>query len=115
MAKEWFRPGDYLMIDEESGFRMWASESVIRWDGVYVHKDNTEFRNPQEFVMGRRDPKALKHVSIDSQDARYENIRPVFADANNTVLAPTGPAAHLFPTEQDGQGHSAGSPTITEN
>ena len=43
-----YRPGDWLVIDDISGFRGYASEMVKSWDG-YMTKYPLE-RNPQDFL-----------------------------------------------------------------
>lgn len=56
------RVGDYLMLDDESGFVHYRSEMLKIWDGTWRHKDNFETRQPQEFIKAKRDPKALRNV-----------------------------------------------------
>ena len=90
------RVGDYLAVDDESGFVHYASEMVYRWDGMFVHRTNTETRHPQEFVKARNDPRALKDVRPDIRQAPVDNT---FALEVGDTTVPTiidGPAAHLF-------------------
>lgn len=49
------RPGDWLVICEASGFKVWASETVLQWDGARVHRRFVDKRNPQDLLKGRKD------------------------------------------------------------
>lgn len=69
MIRNKHRVGDYLMVDDESGFTHYASEMVERWDGAWVHRDNNEYRNPQEFVRAKADPRALRNVRPQTNGA----------------------------------------------
>lgn len=50
------RIGDYRVICDYSGFKVWASECVKTWDGYLVHRrfagEETR-RHPQDLVRGR--------------------------------------------------------------
>lgn len=90
------RVGDYLMLDDESGFAEWRSNMLRIWDGTYRRRDQFETRQPQEFVYARNDPKALRHVRPEPDVIIPVNaISGTVGDTN--VPSPTGPAAHLFP------------------
>lgn len=65
------RIGDHLMVDDESGFAHPRSQMIKRWDGVFVRKDQNEFRNPQEFVRARNDPRSLNDIRPDSPQSDY--------------------------------------------
>lgn len=45
------RPGDWHVVCALSGFKSWASECVMRWDGLYVQRrfiGSEAQRHPQE-------------------------------------------------------------------
>lgn len=44
------RPNDYLVIDDQSGFTVWASDTVKEWTGLRVRKQSHDPRHPQEQV-----------------------------------------------------------------
>ena len=90
------RVGDYLMIDDESGFTHYASEMVERWDGLYVHRDNNETRHPQWFVKARNDPRALRNVRPDIDQALVDNTFDLDIGETAVPMRLDGPAAHLF-------------------
>jgi hypothetical protein len=50
-----YRPGDNYVICQISGFKVRASETRRRWDGLIVAKRFWEPRHPQDFVRGRFD------------------------------------------------------------
>jgi hypothetical protein len=49
------RPGDFLRVDDRTGFVRWASETRKEWTGAIVHRNKFEARHPQDFVRGKRD------------------------------------------------------------
>jgi len=90
------RVGDYLMVDDESGFTHYASEMVQRWDGAWVHKSNNETRHPQEFVRARMDPRALLNVRPDEFSPVIDNTFNLEIGVTTVSTPINGPAAHLF-------------------
>lgn len=72
-----YRPGDNWIICDECGFKIRASESRKRWDGMVVCRADWESRHPQDQKRGRRD------------DQRPTVNRPegpdVFLDANDVT------------------------------
>lgn len=68
MSDDTPRPGDYRVICDASGFKVWASETVIQWDNARVLRRFAEPRQPQDFVRGVKD------------DQRVPNPRPEAAD-----------------------------------
>lgn len=50
-----FRPGDYYRICDVCGFKVYASETRKRWDGMIVCHEDWEPRHPQDYVRGKRD------------------------------------------------------------
>jgi hypothetical protein len=55
MAGPAYIKGDFWRICEECGFKKRASETMKRWDGLFVCADDFEERHPQDFVRGRAD------------------------------------------------------------
>jgi hypothetical protein len=51
--------GDYLMIDDRSGFVIWGSDSQKEWTGARVYRRLWEPRHPQDFVRGKREDFAV--------------------------------------------------------
>lgn len=48
----YFKLGDRNAVCYVCGFERKASEMLLRWDGVYVCKQDWEPRHPQDFVRG---------------------------------------------------------------
>lgn len=49
------RLGDHLLVDDRTGFTIWASQAQREWNGALVHRSVFESRHPQDFVRGRKD------------------------------------------------------------
>jgi hypothetical protein len=57
---DYFKLGTYNAICYVCGFRRKADEMLLRWDGVYVCKEDWEIRQPQDFVRpANQDPESL--------------------------------------------------------
>lgn len=92
------RVGAYLMTDDQSGQTFYADDMRKQWDGLWVHKDHYEPRNPQEFVKAKGDPYALKEVRPATYDQNIINggAIPLFVGSTTVPTSMTGPAAHLY-------------------
>jgi len=56
MSAEWgWIKGDHWVICDVCGFKVRASQSLKRWDGLLVCHKDWETRHPQEDVRGRVD------------------------------------------------------------
>jgi hypothetical protein len=62
-----YRPGSYLMTCDRSGRVDWAENFRREWDGLMVHKDYFEERNPQDFVYAVPDQRPLTVVRPDGE------------------------------------------------
>lgn len=62
------RLNDFRVICDRSGFKCWASETTMTWDGLRVLRRFSEARHPQDFARGVAD------------DQRVTNPRPEAAD-----------------------------------
>jgi len=79
----YFKLGDYNAICRVCGFKRKASELRLRWDGVYVCKEDWEPRQPQDFVRGVPDEQAPPWTQPE--------VRPVFLPLGQLGLG-AGPA-----------------------
>lgn len=50
-----YEPGNYHLICDECGFKFRRKEMRLRWDNLWVCKDDWETRQPQDFVTARID------------------------------------------------------------
>ena len=87
--------GDYLLLDDESGFTEYRSNCRQIWDGTWRHKSQFETRQPQEFVRALSDPKALRHIRPEGLVEVPETTSPNLV-GESSVLTPIGPAWHIF-------------------
>ena len=68
MAHEFYKPGDFYRICDLSGRKVRASETVKQWNGLIVHRDWAEPRNPQDFVRGVADRQAVPDPRPEATD-----------------------------------------------
>ena len=66
--KDGQRLGDYRVICDYSGFKVWASECRMTWDGYFVHQKYWEPRNQQDFVRGRVDRQTVSPTRPEQTD-----------------------------------------------
>ncbi len=88
--------GDYLMLDDSSGFIHYRSEMVELWNGNWVHRKQFEARHPQEFVTARVDPKALRHVYPEEACADVTNSASSTVGDSGVPATANGPGTRLF-------------------
>ena len=79
MANEYYKPGDNWVIDDITGFKVRASETVKQWNGLRVHRDWAEMRNPQDFVRGVADLQRVPDPRPEAAD-RFLDTDEVTAD-----------------------------------
>lgn len=67
------RPGDHRVICDRSGFKCWASETVIEWNGLRVLKRFADgSRHPQDFVRGVKDDQSVRNPRPEGADVFLE-------------------------------------------
>jgi hypothetical protein len=59
MTQNYYNSGDWNCLCDVCGKKLKASETLHRWDGFIVCKDDWEPRQPQDFVKARTD-----HISV---------------------------------------------------
>lgn len=70
------RIGDFLVIDDWTGFREWRSECVKTWDGFLVHR---------------------RHIGQEQQRHPQDLIKPVMEDVHVPDARPEGEDVFLTP------------------
>ena len=70
-----YKKGHYKAYCDRTGFRLYASEMSMQWDGLFVRKESGERRQPQDYVSSRRD---RQKVPIPRPGST-----PVFIDIND--------------------------------
>jgi hypothetical protein len=65
------RIGDFRVLCDYSGFKVWASETVMTWNGFRVHRrfaGKEQFRHPQDLVRGVNDDPSVKNPRPEPAD-----------------------------------------------
>lgn len=62
------RSGDYNVICDYSGFKVFAKDCRMTWDGFLVRKDLWEPRQPQDFVKGVKDKQSVPIARPEADD-----------------------------------------------
>jgi hypothetical protein len=70
------RPGDFLRIDDRSGFCVYASETRKEWNGAIVDRRSYEARHPQDFVRARVDRQRVPDPRPRPTDVFVEITNP---------------------------------------
>jgi hypothetical protein len=89
MAGPAYIKGDFWRICEECGFKKRASETLKRWDGLYVCREDFEERHPQDFVSGVVDRQTVP-------DPRPEAVDGFTGPLTTTTTAAALPGAVLI-------------------
>jgi hypothetical protein len=72
-----FEFGTCNTIDDESGFKVKLSATMLRWEGYIVTEEFWEPRQPQDFPVTPRPPKSYNN-------ARQEQL-PVFVSGDEDI------------------------------
>lgn len=84
-----FRPGDYYLICEASGFKIRRSDAVMQWDGAWVHKDFCDVEHPLETPRQASKARPVYPTRPEPTD--------VFIDVEESFL----PEVHVFTVTAD--------------
>ena len=119
------RHGDFLVVDDRTGFTEWRSDCTKQWNVLLVHRRNAETRHPQELIRAPRERVQLQDprpdLSIANSNSHGSLVTTIAADAagDNNQYAPMGPIG-MFAIGQTDEGdeavvasNSAGAYTIT--
>jgi hypothetical protein len=63
-----YRSGDFSRICDVCGFQYRASQTLKRWDGLFVCTKDWEPRHPQDFVKGRVDKQRVPDPRPEQDD-----------------------------------------------
>ena len=95
MIRRTWRRGEHLLIDDESGRTIVASEAIRLWDGSIRHYSSYEPAHPQWFFKARKDPKPLTEIVPEFPTSAAANIIPLTVGDTN-VLTKVGAALGKF-------------------
>lgn len=96
MARNGWKKGDWLVIDEESGVTTYASKVRRDWLGRYVTSRYADDEQPQDFAYPLDDPKTLPFILPPDTNFEISNtIAPFFGQTSvpNNII---GAATHLY-------------------
>jgi hypothetical protein len=68
------RPDDFRVICDLSGFKCWASETVIQWNGLRVLRRFADERNPQDFVAPVRESPGVPDARPEGPDVYADGL-----------------------------------------
>ena len=61
----YYESGGHNVIDDICGFKVKASETVRRWDGMIMRREDYEERHPQDFLRGSKE-----RIGVRGKDIR---------------------------------------------
>lgn len=73
------RADDFRVICDASGFKCWASDTVMPWDGKRVLRRFAEQRHPQDFLRAVKEDTTVKNPRPERED--------VFLDVGDVTAA----------------------------
>ena len=79
MTENAYIPGDHWVICDECGFKVRASDTRKRWDGMRVCSKDWEPRHSQDFVRGRIDKQRVPNARPEQPDT-FINPNDVTSD-----------------------------------
>ncbi len=119
------RQGEFLRVDDRTGFTQWSGDTVKEWTGAIVHRSQYEARHPQDFLRARRENLRIPDPRPDVPIANATFIGPLIttiaADVpgENNQYAPMGALGQFALGQADDDGsdlqesNAAGSLSIT--
>lgn len=69
-----FKDGDNLALCDLSGRTCYRSDMRMQWNGLLVHKDYWEARNPQDWVYAIKDQVTPPVVRPDTDGELFGNV-----------------------------------------
>ena len=86
MSKGWsYTSGDWWIICDSCGRKIKASESLQRWDGFRVCREDWEPRHSMDFIRARADKQAVPFMRPRTTD---EFISVTYVDTGNNIIPP---------------------------
>lgn len=91
-----WKKGDYLVVDQESGFVRYASEVTTDYYGVIKDKKQADEAHPQDFVYAKADPYPVDITTGPPLIPDTSQSVVGFSVGNTTLPTVDGPALHIF-------------------
>lgn len=90
-----WKPGKWLVIDEESGMTRYSDEVCYDAYGVLVDKRYADDLHPQDFIRGIMGPTPAQYTNLPNRNFPVSVSAPETV-GNTSVPTPRGPLSHLF-------------------
>lgn len=74
------RSGDFRVICDVSGFKCWASETVIQWNNLRVLRRFADVRNPQDYPVTIREQVGVPDARPEGTDVEVSPVLTTPAD-----------------------------------
>lgn len=71
---------DYRVICDRTGFKLWASECKLEWNGAFVRRESWEPRQPQDLIRAFPDPQAVPIPRPEGGDRFITNVAVTWDD-----------------------------------
>lgn len=68
MAGTYYRPGDYNVICDRTGYKVKASQTRREWNGLRVRNGSWEPRHPQDNIRAFRDDQSVPDPRPEEDD-----------------------------------------------
>lgn len=95
MARNGWKRGLWLVLDEESGFERYSNEVVYDEYGKLVKRKYADRVNPQEYLPGLRGPTPAGYGRASDPPPTVSLVEPEFV-GNTSVPTKQAPLSHLF-------------------
>jgi len=82
MTRKSYKSGDYKAVCDRTGFRVYASECRMQWNGLFVRKESWEIRQPQDFIKSKKDNQTVPIPRPGSEEKVF--LSP--GDVDSTTL-----------------------------
>lgn len=80
MSDDW-RIGDHRVIDDITGFKIWASESRKQWNGSVTDEKNYSPRHQQDLIRARRESPGVLNARPEPPDSFVGPLTTTIATA----------------------------------
>jgi hypothetical protein len=67
-----YKPGDYLVKCDRTGFTYYRSQCRTEWNGLLVRKESWEARHPQDLIRSIRDDQSVPDPNPPGEDIFLE-------------------------------------------
>lgn len=91
-----YRPGSWLVQDEESGLIRYAEDLTLDFRGRYITRPYADSEHPQDFIKPLDDPAPLPYYNPVYPIQDVCNFLAIYVGNTTIYTQRDGPAEHLF-------------------